>query len=77
MKTLPLRFEVDRNREATIAAVLDGLGVHEREFLIAHPECLGVRCEAFLAHQAPEWFDYHGYLSDEDRELLGRLCRAA
>lgn len=49
-----LLFEEDRNREATVAAVLHGLSVDEREFLIEHPQYLGVRAGAFLAHVAPD-----------------------
>jgi hypothetical protein len=74
---MKLLFELDRKRGATIAAVLQALDTNERDFFLANPQCLGVRCEAHLAHVAPEWFEANGYLSDADRATLGALVLAA
>lgn len=71
---LPLLFELDPDRRSTIEDVLRGLSVNERKFLLANSPHLGVRCEAFLASVAPEWFTHHDFLSDDDRDRLAALC---
>lgn len=70
----PLLFETGRNRLDTIRAVLARTAENERDFLLANPQHLGIRYEAHLAGEAPEWFAEHGFLTDADRVTLGQIA---
>jgi hypothetical protein len=75
---LPIMFEDVRDRRDVIEnEVLIDLPSYERAYLKAHPEHLGIRCEAYLLGLAVEQLLDTGTVTPWQRERLGALVMDA
>lgn len=66
-----------RLRDLTVARVLAGLRTEESAWLQKHPAELGLRCEALLAGETPEWLESNGFVDDAMLAALKAAVPAA